>query len=96
MRYEAGRAFCFGADHGGTNFGQVFSTYASVTDQVDVRLDVEPVIKIAAGPFNSCMLRCDGRVVCKGRNDVGQLANGRKLTNEIGKDFFFFFFLSIS
>jgi len=72
-----GGVLCWGSNGGGqlgrNTLGEVIS---AVPIEVDTTSGLTRVVAITAGFLHTCGLRADGRALCWGSNDLGQLGNG--------------------
>ncbi len=77
----SGRVWCWGANE----FGQAGTGSAGADVFYPTEVcpgsggscgDMEDIVGIAAGQHHACAVRGDGRVLCWGRNQFGQLGNG--------------------
>ena len=73
------QAWCWGSDsHGSLGNGAALGA----TSHAGTVLNLTSVVSLTSGENHTCALRADGRVMCWGRDDVGQLGNNSAESKE--------------
>ncbi len=80
-------AYCWGLNDRGQLGGGVAASESFVPVKVyaDILAD-KTVTSLSTGTYHSCLLASDKKVYCWGWNNVGQLGNGEKSSNQVGSN----------